>query len=190
MIDKRADSVREACPLFQKEGGGVIPTSALHLKIGEIEMRKAQKLNMLWHSVLPETHLGNLVGKPRSVAYAAEYDGIFYAVAIWTDPIAANRIINGWKRLELRRLAIADDAPPNTASRMLGIMARLVKKKWPDLIGLLSYQSIEHHKGTIYKAAGWTATHIHEFQEWKGGKGRSRRPQQIQSNKIRWERTI
>jgi hypothetical protein len=92
---------------------------------------------------------------PRTAFYWADYDDKAYAVAIWSTPIAANRLKDGWKKLELRRLAVAPDVPRNSCSRLLAVMQRLVVKKWPDLIQLVSYQDVEAHTGTIYRAAGW-----------------------------------
>lgn len=172
-------------PLFRSGNGGETPTSALQLRIRESGMPRAQELNRLWHSVLPDTHLGNLVGNTHSVAYVAEVGETAYAVAIWTTPIAANRMKDGWTALELRRLAIADDAPKNTASRMLGIMTRLIRKKWPELTRLVSYQAEKHHAGTIYKAAGWKVTARSDAKTWH--EGESRAAQQTDSSKVRWE---
>jgi hypothetical protein len=57
--------------------------------------------------------------------------------------------------LELRRLAIAPDAPRNTATRMLAIMVREIRKLRPEVVNLVSYQDTEVHTGGIYKGAGW-----------------------------------
>lgn len=185
------DSVRAAWPLFQEAGGGSIPTSTLQLRIYEISVERAAALNAYWHSVLPDTTTGNLVRNKRYVFYGAEYGGKYFAVAIWTDPVAANRLLDGWNALELRRLAIAPDAPRNTASRMLAVMGRLIRNKWPELNRLISYQSIDHHKGTIYRAAGWQQSRRSEFVEWSSPTtGRLRTPPQITSSKVRWERQI
>ena len=58
--------------------------------------------------------------------------------------------------LSSRRLAVAPDAPHCTASRMLGQMARWIRTNLPDVPVLLSYQDMDVHTGTIYRAAGWT----------------------------------
>lgn len=185
------DSVREAWPLFQEAGGGAIPTSTLQLHVYEISVERAASLNAYWHSVLPDTCRGNLLRNKRTAFYGAEYSGRFYAVSIWTDPVAANRLTNGWKALELRRMAIAPDAPRYTASRMLAIMTRLLRRKFPDVQRLLSYQSVEHHNGTIYKAAGWLPVGASEFMEWSNSEsGRTRAAPQITSDKVRWELSL
>ena len=63
-------------------------------------------------------------------------------------------------------MAIAPDAPKNTASRMLAIMARLIKRKFPNVVMLISYQDTEVHTGTIYKAAGWVQGSFHHGGSW------------------------
>jgi hypothetical protein len=178
------DSIRVVHPLFPTEGDGSTPISPLQLEVAEIDMRLAQSLNELWHSRLPVTHLGNLVGNHANVAYGAMYENRFYATAIWTEPVA--RMLNGKGLLELRRMAIADDAPKNTASRMLSIMRRMIHKKFPHLTRLISYQDTEVHHGTIYKSAGWVATN-RSTVNGKGWNTRKRAAMQTTADKIRWE---
>lgn len=190
-VIKGGEGAVVAYPLFQREGGGSIPTSPLQLEIEEIYPREAQRLNRLWHSVLPETHLGNIVGHKHVVCYGAIFNGRWYACAIWTDPIAGNRLKNGDTMIELRRLAISHEAPKFTALRMLKIMCLLIRKKWPELQKAISYQALNFHHGTIYKAAGWVATTQCEQVQWKSkARGRSRKDVQISSPKIRWEKDL
>jgi hypothetical protein len=190
VANKRAENVVAAYPLFQEERGGAIPTSALQFTIVEIGMRLAQDLNRQWHSMLPRTDLGNLLCGTTSVAYAAEYQGNYFAVAIWSQPII--RSLCDGKTIELRRLAITATAPKYTASRMLGIMRRLVKRKWPHLIKAISYQAIDVHKGTIYQAAGWkvvgeiVAARPQRFSNVNKNT-RATAPVQTNSRKQRWE---
>ena len=156
------DAVRVADPLFHRGNGGSIPTSPLQFKIEEIGIKKAQQLNALWHSRLPIYETGCCL-KAR-VCYGAIYDGLWYAVAIWDNPTARALPQHTW--LELKRLAIAPDAPRNTASRMLRIMGILIRQKFPEIDCLISYQDIEAHRGTIYKAAGWVIGRLHRGGSW------------------------
>ena len=187
---KRAGSVVAAFPLFQAEGGGSTPTSALALRIERIDMRLAQDLNATWHSMLPRTDLGNLLCGNMSVAYGAEYGGNWYAVAIWSQPIIA-ALCDG-ATIELRRLAISKSAPKNTASRMLRIMKQLIRQQFPTMQRLISYLAIDVHQGTIYKAAGWkpvgkiVAARPQRFSNINK-KTRATGPLQTKSRKQRWE---
>ena len=156
------DDARVAYPLFQAEDGGSIPTSPLQFEIVEISTLRAQKLNSLWHSRLPIFKTGFLL--TAKVCYGAIHGGIFYAVAIWGHPNA--RLLPQKTWLELRRMAIAPEAPKNTASRMLKIMKILIKKKFPYVTTLISYQDTEIHQGTIYKAAGWEQANFHKGGSW------------------------
>lgn len=185
---KRADGAIVAYPLFQGEDGGSLPTSALQLRFEEIDMRDACALNRRWHSMLPRTDLGNMLCGNISVAYAAEFSGMYFAVAIWSQPII--RSIMDGKTIELRRLAISSDAPKNTASRMLAVMRKLVKKKFDFLERAVSYLAVDVHSGTIYKAAGWEPVgKITEArpQRFTGSRQRSTGPLQTKSRKQRWE---
>ena len=174
-----ADSIRVVHPLFQVDGGGSIPTSALQLKISKIYYDKFKVLNELWHSRLP-TCTNCFCG----VCFGAVFNNIYYAVAWWSHPIAQNRLKNGYNMYELRRLAISDDAPPNTASRMLRIMKNIIKNSMPHIVWLISYQDTDVHQGTIYKAAGWYSKGETKFVSWKNRPGRS---DLSAANKVRWE---
>jgi hypothetical protein len=121
--------------------------------------------------------------------YIAEYDDIAYAVAIWSSPIAANRMKEGANALELRRMAISDKAPSNSASRMIGIMRRDISKNLPHIKLLVSYQDVDVHQGTIYKASGWKAAAQSNGESWTN-KNRTRNKAQSESSKIRWEYRI
>ena len=178
-----------ACPLFQAEDGGSIPTSALQFRIEEIAMRVACDLNAVWHSMLPRTDLGNMLCGNTSVAYAAEFDRRYFAVAIFSQPII-RAIAKDGKTIELRRLAICSDAPKNTASRMLSVCRRLVKKKYPQMEKIVSYLAVDVHKGTIYRASGWKPVGqivAARPQRLRGSKQRATGPLQTTSAKQRWE---
>jgi hypothetical protein len=179
----RADGVREARSLFQERGSGAVPTSALQLTLEVIDFEDARKLNRLWHSRLPR------IGDPARVmraalCFGAVFDGLYYATAIWSHP--ANRSLPQEDWLELRRLAVAPDAPKNTASRMLGVMARLIRRYRPKIARLVSYHDTEVHTGGIYRAAGWVTTAETKFVSWTNG-ARTRPADQSTADKQRWE---
>ena len=191
----RADSVRAAYPLFQAEGHGSNPMSALELRIDEIPLQLARQLNRLWHRTLPTFETGFC--NAAKVCYGAAYAGRWYAVAIWTSPVA--RLLPQRRWLELRRFAIAPDAPKNSASWLLAVMARIIGRQFPEIERLISYQAQRHHRGIIYKAAGWTPGSLR-----KGARGWSSRGSCNPSGtprlrpdlndatgpKVRWEKEI
>jgi hypothetical protein len=185
-VTKRADSVRVAYPLFQAEGGGSTPTSALQLTIDTISFAEAKTLNRLWHSRLPRMGTGFIENQPF-LCFGAEYGGLWYAAAIWSNPVARNLPQHEW--LELRRLAVAPDAPRNTASRMLAVMTRLIRRLRPGVVRLVSYHDTEVHTGGIYRAAGWTATSVNRDGNWNRP-GRSRPEAQSVAAKQRWEKAL
>jgi len=179
----RAGDVRDAYPLFQEGRGGSNPTSALCLRIEQLPFLEAKKLNKQWHSRLPRMGTG-CIESMGFLSFGAMFEMRWYAVAIWSNPVARNLPQNTW--LELRRLAIAPDAPKNTASRMLGVMARLIRKAKPQVERLVSYHDTEVHTGGIYRAAGWTATTINKDGNWTRTK-RQRPRAQSEAAKQRWE---
>lgn len=177
-----ADDARIACPLFQAEYGGEVPTSALQLHVGKINRKLFQELNRAWHSRLPEC-----TNCFEGLCYGAEYGNKYYAVGWFSHPIAMQHADgNTW---ELRRMAIAADAPKNTASRFMAIMIRLLKRDHPELTRIISYQDTEVHKGTIYKASGWSPTRLSVAgeQNWMKRRGKPQNNLQTTSAKVRWE---
>lgn len=186
--DKCVVGALVAHPLFQAEGGGSIPTTTLQLRIVEVDMRTAASLNKSWHSLLPRTDLGNLLCGNMSVAYAAEFDGRYFAVAIFSQPII--RAMCDGSTIELRRLAICREAPKNTASRMMRIIWKLLYTKMPHIKRCVSYLAVDVHAGTIYKASGWSPVGkivAARPQRPRGSKQRSTGPLQTTSRKQRWE---
>ena len=177
-------------PLFEKPTIA-LPTAAKQLQVEEISMREACRLNKLWHSLLPRTDLGNMLCGNMSVAYSAEFDERYYAVAIWSQPIVyAN--CDG-HTIELRRLAICDDAPPNTATRFMAVMRRLINKKMPSMERAISYLAVDVHRGTIYRGGGWcpVGTIVEARpQRLRGNKQRATGPLQTKSRKQRWELSL
>ena len=178
-----ADDVMVAFPLFQAEYGGSIPTSALQLNIAKVTNKKAIQLNRVWHSRVPE--MGNW--QTCYPCFAAEFNNIYYACAMWSQPIAANRLKDGKSCLELRRMAISNNSPKYTASRMLSVMTKIIKREMPHIRRLISYQDTAVHHGTIYKASGWTAVNYSKYISWANRPGRI---DQVISPKIRWELRI
>jgi len=179
------DDIRDLMPLF-RNGKTIPPKSPMELSLLECKAKKACDLNAIWHSRFPKIDWSNVVRNKDYVCYLAQKDGICYAVAIWSSPIAANRMKDSDQLLELRRMAIAPDAPFNTASRMLKLMRNEIKQKMPHIRKLISYQDTEVHSGTIYKASGWIAAATSEGVSWKST-GRARSEDQSTAPKVRWE---
>jgi len=179
----RADDVVVDMPLFHNGLGGSIPTSALQLRFERVNRDTFMPLNEAWHSRLPDCK-----NAFEGWFYGAKFDSEWWAVAWWSKPVA--RAYNGLGYAELRRFAIRSGSPENTASRMLGFMARDIRKTMPEVIKLISYQDTEVHKGTIYKAAGWVVDGERK-NIGVGWKTRaSNRINQSQADKIRWAMNI
>jgi hypothetical protein len=185
-----ADGVRVACPLFHAGGRGPSPTSALSLFFTPVGLKAAAALNRLWHSRLPDFDRRTQT-LDRCACYAAEFEGVYFAVAIWTNPV--NRSLPQKACLELRRFAVAADAPKNTASRMLGWMVRDLCRRFPTVSRLVSYQDCDVHQGTIYRAAGWTPVRLpprSECRHWCNSRRKDgARKALAVLNKVRWEKT-
>ena len=181
-----AESIRVMHPLFQTGEGGSTPTSALQFVLERIPFKDALRLNRAWHSRLPRFGTGFIKNQPFP-CFGAMFEGRAFGVAIWSTPCARNLPQQEW--LELRRLAIAPDAPRNLASRMLGVMARLLRLEYPQVRRLVSYHDTAVHTGAIYRAAGWTPTTVNKDGNWTR-KARPRPRAQSEAPKQRWEKVL
>lgn len=178
---------RSLNPLWQSDVQP--PMSVRELTLERCAVEAARAMNALWHSRLPRTQAG-----PWQFAFAAHKDGLVYGVALWHNP-SARGLPSHW--LELRRLAVAPDAPHCTASWMLGRMRRWFARHCPERDRLISYQDCAVHKGTIYRAAGWEAVHVAKPRIRDRSKPRKGTRRDYRSNlngvapdaaaKVRWE---
>jgi len=162
------------------------PSSPTQFNVKETNVHLACKLNKLWHSRLPRIHWSNVVRSKKHVCYGLFYEGLCWAVSIFSSPISQS--FDGDIVLELRRYAIKEGAPKNTASWGLGKMIKLIRDKWSDVEKLISYQDTAVHSGTIYRALNWTAVATTKFRSW--GVSRKRGIDQATGDKIRWEYNI
>jgi hypothetical protein len=185
-VNTELSRFRIAEPLFFN-GEYTLPTSPKEFDIVEIGIDTAMCLNELWHSMLPRTEKSNLLRNTYAIYFAAKKDGIFYASAIWTSPVAQNRLKDGKQLLELRRFAISEDSPRNTASFMLKKMRLAIKNKFPDIIRLISYQDTSNHHGTIYKADNWVNANICKNVDWATESRNRNDKQKATGEKVRWE---
>jgi hypothetical protein len=173
-------------PLWFNSDDYTFITSPKSLVVEPVNVHKACNLNAEWHSRFPIIKWGNVVRNKRSVCFQAHDNQVVYAVAIWSSPIAANRLTNGDKMLELRRMAIAEYAPKNTATYMLKHMRKWVFNNFDEIDTLISYQDTEAHHGTIYKADNWVMANHGLLSEWNT-KTRNRAVAQSTAPKVRWE---
>ena len=189
---RRGNGAVKIATLFESPHSSEPPTSPRQFKFIEIPMREACSLNKKWHSMLPRTDLGNMLCGNTSAAYAAVYDCRYYAVAMFSQPII-RAIAKDGVTIELRRLAICDEAPRNTATRMLSSCCKMVKLKYPQMKRAVSYLAVDVHCGTIYKAANWQPVgDISDArpQRMQGDHGRATGPLQTKSRKQRWEKKL
>ena len=189
------DSLMVEQQTFPFVNGGSIPTSPLQFKVVEIDVHQARNLNQLWHSRLPFYSTGFCLN--ATVCYGLEYQGGIYGVAIWSNPVARSLPQHEW--LELRRMALSPGVPKNTASRMLAVMQRLIRRRIPCVTKLISYQDAKVHRGTIYRASGWSVGATHRGGSWNRPNSKNlitgtprTRPDRNRATgpKIRWEMLI
>jgi hypothetical protein len=170
--------------LFEQAKSGPLSPKEFEFKV--IRAIDACALNAKWHSRLPAIHWSNVVRNTHYVCFAALFEGQIYAITIWSSPVAQNRFAQGKQVLELRRMAISEHCPRNTATRMLAHNRSWIKNNFQDIALLVSYQDTEVHHGTIYKADNWQLANYTKGIKWDTEK-RQRNLEQSLADKIRWE---
>ena len=160
--------------------------SVKEIDVVETRAQIACMLNELWHSRLPNIHWSNVVRPGRYACYVFKYKEAIIGTGIWSRAVAGNRFKNENEILELRRLALSNVCPKNTATFVLSKMITLIKIKFPFIKRLISYQDTDVHHGTIYKAGNWKKVCDVPFINWDN-KYRKRNKIQSNSKKIRWE---
>ncbi len=151
---KSAESITATRSLFQAREGGSTPTSAHNIVLQTIPRRLAAACYRKWH-YLGETdfistyNFGIFVGSELfgcislGSPNAKELDGHYTR---YTQ--------EGW--WEIKRLALSDELPKNSESRAIAIAIRLLRRTVP-VKGIVTYADDGvGHKGTIYKASGFT----------------------------------
>ena len=101
VVYSERELTRAVSPLFfRPEEDGMPPQSPRQLLPMIIPQSTAKQLNRLWHSRLP--NMGNM----PSISFGFEYDGIYYASAMWSNPVARALPQQTW--LELLKVALED----------------------------------------------------------------------------------
>lgn len=68
--------------------------------------------------------------------------------------------------LELNRMALSDACPRNSESRALGVVFRLIRKRYPHIKWIVSFaDACQCGDGTIYRASGFVLTAIKKNQD-------------------------
>jgi hypothetical protein len=110
-------------------------------------------------------------------------------VAIWTNPSSPKLPQLTW--VMLKRWAIADDAPKNSASRMDMWMFKDLRRRFPKAVMAVSYSDPDTHDGGIYRACNWVEgeTTIRRGQQWKN-RTRHHADNETCSRVTRWTKRI
>ena len=137
-MDDNADLVqKEAHQAYLSGDSDAIPTNPHQLILREIKPQLASALNEKWHSRLPKIHWSNITRNTHYVCYGIWNSQECIGVGIWSSPVAQNRFKDGKKMLELRRLALSNKCPKNSASRVISIMVKLIHRKFPEINRLI-----------------------------------------------------
>ena len=162
--------------------------SVKDIKTEETRAQIACMLNEVWHSRLPKLHWSNVVRSGDYVCYVFKYQEAIVGTSIWSSPVS--RILAKDKnKLELRRMALSNVCPKNTASFVISVMTKKIKDKFKNVKTLISYHDTAVHLGTIYKAANWKKVNVSNGGQWSR-QTRNRSKVQSDSKKIRWEYQI
>jgi len=168
-----AGGVAAARPAHPQAGSGASPTLALHsLQVQPIPLQVAKRLLVRHH------YLHSFPGGTQLAFGVFRSSRLMGAVALGVGPFNAHSLVESATIrdcLTLSRLWLADELPPNSESRVLGVVIRALKRH-TTLKFLITYADpIQGHVGTIYQATGWVYTGLSETMPlYDAGDGRAR----------------
>ena len=159
LFDISGDSTEGSAAGVQPEEGGSIPTSSLQLyqpkelRLEPIEHFVARKIWIKDH-YLHRDYAGATL---EFGVYPPDRSKIIGAIG-FSSRLGGS--VKGGKpdTWEIRRMWLSDEhCARNSESRVLAVSCRLVKKLAPQVRYIISYSdhTLQGHKGTIYKAAGF-----------------------------------
>lgn len=139
---------------FQLTDGGSAPTSPLQLFLKLTNYETAALCYQRWH------YFGDK-GFLASYNFGVYFDGVIYGAISYGIPNASQ--IKGLYEpetqsnfMELTRLALSDDLPKNSESRVIAVSLRMLKKAEPRLKGIITYADTAYgHTGIIYRASNF-----------------------------------
>ena len=149
----RAAGVEGSTPRFHRGGAGSTPSAALH----DLEVRPVA--NVLAKTLIQRHHYLHTFPVGTVLCFGVFVgDRMVGALTLGVGPTNGHRLVEGAGKgdcLTLTRFWLADDLPPNSASRVLGIVIRAIRSK-TEVKFLLTYADPQPgHVGTIYQATGW-----------------------------------
>jgi len=129
-----------------------VPQTPKAMTLHKLKPQFASELNREWHSRLPIIHWSNIVRNRNYICYGACYDWQYFGVGIWSSPVNQNFDFD--TVLELRRLAIAPNAPKFTATWMIGKMVKAIRE---DVLGIIRFSfhwRKDHDKQKVFQCSG------------------------------------
>lgn len=166
LVKKRAAGVTACTAGVQPAGGGSTPTAALHhsardVRVAVIPHAVARDLIVRWHY----THSYPAATKLPFGVFLG--DRLIGALTLGCGPIYGHRLIDGARPTDgvtLSRFVLLPERPPNTASRVLGVLTRELKRSTPLGYVLTYADARQNHRGVIYAAAGFLFAGLSEPQ--------------------------
>lgn len=146
----RAEVVQVARLPFQVGDGGASPTPRLHFTtalVGEVVLL-----------LEAEHYLGAL--NAADICFAGWADDVLVACQVWRWP-SARMLPSDGSMLELSRWCLTPAAGKNAGSRMMGWVARQIRRLRPGVALGVSYHDPERHDGALYRASGWVPAPTH-----------------------------
>ena len=137
-------------------GPGASPRAALHqLRVRPLPFRIAKKL------LVREHYLHSMPGGTRLSFGIFVGARLLGALTLGVGPKLGHRLVEDTKADEcatLTRLWLSDELPPNSESRVIGIVLRALKRHTCLKFVLAYADPSVGHVGTIYQATGWVYT--------------------------------
>lgn len=158
-IDIRAEGDPVAHPLFQAGGGGSTPTSAL-FHITPISHGMAKSWVERWH-------YSKRMPTGKNLCYGLWSGPMLYAVIIYgigVNPFQA-KFLGVSRVLEIKRMCRVEPRQEYPLSRFIALTMKMAVRRHPCDCVVAFADPDQDHKGTVYKASGFTL-HGKTNAEW------------------------
>lgn len=158
--DIRAEGVPVAYPLFQVGGGGSTPTSALSFRISPVSHGMARAMVEHWH-------YSKRMPTGKNLCYGLWCGPTLYAVIVYgigVNPFQA-KFLGVSRVLEIKRMCRAEPRLDYPLSRFIALTMKMAVRRYPCDCVVAFADPEQDHKGTVYKASGFTL-HGETNPEW------------------------
>lgn len=116
--------------------------------------------------VVKKYHYSKSVCNNSQLSFIVKYKGFIEGAIQFGPSIDSRRVssslgLDFGETIEINRMALSDNLPKNSESRVIGFCIRFIKKNYPKIKAIISFaDACQCGDGTIYRASGFVLNSI------------------------------